>query len=63
MGNCLIKHKNNYSEQVEAEIFFLQKENLRSFDYLLHEIKTLKSTVQNLQFSNSVIEPQIITYV
>ena len=65
MGNCFFKRKGNYCERLEAEIYYLQKENLRSYDLLLREIKTVKSSVTKLKFPNSstVVEPQIITYV
>ena len=65
MGNCLIKRKSNYCEELEAEIYYLQKENLRAYDFLLRELRTVKSSVMNLKFpdSSTIVEPQIITYV
>ena len=59
MGNCLIKKKKNYyCEQLEAELYFLQKENLRSYDFILREIKTIKNTMKELD-SNSRIQSSI----
>ena len=65
MGNCLFKRKGSYCERLEAEIYYLQKENLRAYVSILREIKTAKSSVTNLKFTNSstVVEPQIVTYV
>ena len=65
MGNCLFKPKSNYCERLETEIFYLQKENLRSYDLFLRELKSLKSSVQKLELpiSSTLNEPQKITYV
>ena len=44
MGNCLFK-KNSKSEELEAQFFFLQKENLRTYDMIIHELQNLKNSI------------------
>ena len=53
MGNCLLKEKNTNSEHLAAEFFFLQKENLRSYDLLLREITNIQKSITELQILNS----------
>ena len=54
MGNCLIKkNKNSYCERLETELYYLQKENLRSYDCILREIQNIKISLD----SNSQIQP------
>ena len=42
MGNCLFKKKTSYCERLEVELYYLQKENLRSNDNIIRELQTLK---------------------
>ena len=52
MGNCFKKQKFQNSSGLEAEIYFLQKQNLRCFDTLLAELKSLKSPFYDIDSQN-----------
>ena len=49
MGNCVTKKKKFYTERLETEIFYLQKENLRSYDLLLREVNLVKVSLRDLR--------------
>ena len=42
MGNCFAKKKNLLSERLQADIYYLQRENLRTYDYILGELESIK---------------------
>ena len=44
MGNCLIK-KDPVSQRLQTDIFYLQKENIRTYDYILGELESIKTLV------------------
>lgn len=54
MGNCITKKKTFYTERLETEIFYLQKENLRSYDLLLRELKSVKLSLRDLRNQNQI---------
>ena len=44
MGNCLMK-KDLISQRLQADILFLQKENIRTYDYIIGELDYVKALV------------------
>ena len=60
MGNCITKKKEFYTERLETEIFYLQKENLRSYDLLLRELKLVKLSLQDLKNQNQIFSRETI---
>ena len=44
MGNCLFK-KDHASQRLETDIFYLQKENIKTYDYILGELESIKALV------------------
>ena len=52
MGNCFIKKTENEPGSLEAEFFFLHKENLRSYDIVRRELKNIQSSIYELQHQN-----------
>ena len=44
MGNCLMK-KDLISQRLQADILFLQKENIRTYDYIIGELDYVKVLV------------------
>ena len=44
MGNCLIK-KDPVSKRLQTDIYYLQKENIRTYDYILGELESIKALV------------------
>lgn len=63
MGNCFKKQKFQTSSSLEAEIYFLQKQNLRCFDTLLTELKSLKSPFYDIDSQNLSQKSNIIKNV
>ena len=43
MGNCFAKKRSLLSERLQADIYYLQRENLRTYDYILGELESMKS--------------------
>ena len=60
MGNCITKKKEFHTERLETEIFYLQKENLRSYDLLLRELKLVKLSLQDLKNQNQIFSRETI---
>ena len=60
MGNCITKKKEFYTDCLETEIFYLQKENLRSYDLLLRELKMVKLSLQDLKNQNQILSRETI---
>ena len=56
MGNCLFK-KNSKSEELEAQFFFLQKENLRTYDMIINEIQNLKNSIYEYPHHTKSVNP------
>ena len=44
MGNCLIK-KDPVPKRLQTDIYYLQKENIRTYDYILGELESIKVLV------------------
>ena len=66
MGNCLKKEKTKKLTGLDAEIYFLQKQNLRCFDLLLAELRSLKPSFSDVDSQNLSHDKKIIktmTYV
>ena len=43
MGNCFAKKRSLLSERLQADIYYLQRENLRTYDNILGELESMKS--------------------
>lgn len=63
MGNCFTKRKNLLNDRLQADICFLQKENLRTYDYILGELAIVKSMINENQSDKSVIKHRKVSSV
>ena len=52
MGNCLIK-KDPVPKRLQTEIYYLQKENIRTYDYIIGELESIKALVNARSKINS----------
>jgi len=49
MGNCL--KKDLISERLQADILFLQKENIRTYDYIVGELDYVKAMINEKNYN------------
>ena len=63
MGNCLIKNKEPYCQRLQAEIYYLEKENIRTYDFILAELESLKVLLSERKPTNPPAKPIKISSV
>ena len=52
MGNCMMK-KDLVSERLQADILFLQKENIRTYDYIVGELDYVKAIINEKNYNSN----------
>lgn len=62
MGNCLIK-KDPVSKRLQTDIYYLQKENIRTYDYILGELESIKALVNARSKNDSPSQKYLQTSV
>ena len=62
MGNCLIK-KDPVPKRLQTDIYYLQKENIRTYDYIIGELESIKALVNARSKNDSPSQKYLQTSV